>query len=54
MSKMVARGYITEGVIIALASFLYVPKGTENIHMVFDVTIIGIKDYLWAKYFCFH
>ena len=38
-SKLVSRGYSTEGVILALMYFFYVPKGTEDIFMVFNATV---------------
>ena len=48
-SKLVARGYISEGVILALTSLFYVPKGKYDIRMVFDATVSGLNNYLWAK-----
>ena len=47
MIKLVARGYITEGVILSLKSFFSVPKGTDDIRMVFNVTVSGLNDSLW-------
>ena len=47
-SNMVARGYIMEGVIIKLTSFLSVPKGTYDICMVFNDTVSGLSNSLWA------
>ena len=44
--KLVSRCYILEGVILALISLFYLPKGTEDIHMDFDETINGINDSL--------
>ena len=44
MSKLVAMGYITEGVILALTSFFSVPKGTDDICMVFDATVSVINN----------
>ena len=51
MSKLVARGYITEGVVLANTSFFSVPNGIDNIYMVFDATDSGIYDSLWAPNF---
>ena len=48
MDKLVARVYITEGVILAPTPFFYVPKETDDIRMVFDLTLSGLNDYLWA------
>ena len=46
MSKLVARGYITEVVIIALTYFFSLPLVTEDIYMIFDATVSGINS-LW-------
>ena len=51
ISKLVARGYITEVVILALTSFFTVPKVTDGIRMVFDATEIGINNSLWDPNF---
>ena len=51
MSKLVVRGYITEGVILALTSFFYVPKGTYDIRMVFDENLCGLNDNMWDPNF---
>ena len=50
-SKLIARGYSMEGVILTLTSFFYVPNVEDDIHMVFDTTVSGINDFLWAKNF---
>ena len=46
ISKLVSRGYIMEGVILALTSFFAVPKGIDDIHMVFDATVSGLNNSL--------
>ena len=51
MRKLVARGYIKEGVILALTSFFSVPKRTYYNHMVFDATVSGRNDCLWDPNF---
>ena len=51
MNKLVARGYITEEVILALTSFFSVPKGTDYIHMVFGATVIVLNNSLWSAKF---
>ena len=51
MRKLVSRGYITEGVILEMTYFFYVPKGAEDIHMVFDEIISGLNNYLWDPKF---
>ena len=50
-SKLVARSYITEGVILANTSFFSVPNGTDNICMVFDATASRLNGSLWAPNF---
>ena len=51
MIKLVARGYIIEGGILALTYFFYVPKVTDYIRMVFDATVSGHNDSLWSPKF---
>ena len=53
MSKLVARGYIMEGVILALTSLFYVPKGTDDIRMVFDATVSGLNSFCGIQTSCF-
>ena len=53
MRKWINRGYITEGLILALISFFSVPKVSEGICMVFDATVSIIKDSLWNPNFIF-
>ena len=47
MNKLVDRGYIIEGVILVLTYFFSVNKGTDDICMVFDVTVSGLNNSLW-------
>ena len=47
MSTLVARGYIPEGVILALTSFFYLPKETDDIHIVFDVNVSRLNVSSW-------
>ena len=51
MGKLVARGYITKGVILALKYFFSVHKVTYNIRMVFDATVNGLNNSLWDPNF---
>ena len=53
MRILVARAYITEGVILKLTPFFYVPKGTYDIHMLFDEMVSGLNDSIWDKKFMF-
>ena len=40
-----------EGLFLALTSFFSFPKGTYDIHMVFNATVIGIDYSLWTPNF---
>ena len=51
MRKLVARGYTTEGLILALLSLFSVPKVIDDIRMVFDETVSGLNDFLWYPNF---
>ena len=46
MSKLFSRGYIIKGLILALTSFFSMPKGTNDIRIVFDASVRGLNDYL--------
>ena len=45
------RGYVQPGVVDSLTSFFAVPKGDSDIRMVYDGTISGLNDSLWAPWF---
>ena len=51
MGKLVTRGYIMEGVILILTYLFSVPKVTDDIHMVFDATVIRLNNSLWDPNF---
>ena len=53
MSKLVARGYIIEGLILALTSLFYLPQRTQDIRMVFNEIKIGLNYSLWGPNFMF-
>ena len=53
MRTLVDRGYIPELVLLALTSLFSVPKGTEDMCMVLDATLIGNNYYLWDPNFEF-
>ena len=46
MIKLVARGYITEGLILLLTYLFSIPKVTKYIHILFDATVRGSKTYV--------
>ena len=45
------KEYVEQGHIDSLMSFFDVPKGTEDIRMVYDGTKSGLNDSLWAPWF---
>ena len=45
------KGYLEKGVIIAFMFFFDVPKGIDDIRMVYDGTGSGLNDVLWAPWF---
>jgi len=45
------KGYLEHGVITAIMFFFDVPKGTDDVRMVYDGTASGLNDYLWAPWF---
>ena len=51
MRKLVARVYITEGVILVLTSFFSIPKGADDIRIVFDATVSVLNDSIWDPNF---
>jgi hypothetical protein len=57
-SKVVAKltdvrnkGYIGKGRVDSLTSFFWVPKGDQDIRMVYDATRSGLNEVLWAPSF---
>ena len=46
-----SKGYIAEGHIISLSSYFHVPKGDDDIRMVYDLTACGLNEALWAPSF---
>jgi hypothetical protein len=46
-----AKGYIAEGDVRSLTSYFAVPKGSDDIRMVYDATASGLNDALWAPNF---
>ena len=45
------RGYVEAGVVESLTNFFCVPKGEDDIRMVYDGTASGLNDALWAPWF---
>ena len=54
ISKVLSRGYISSlfnGSIESLTHYFAVPKGDDDIRMVYDLTASGLNDALWAPRF---
>jgi hypothetical protein len=45
------RGYIVSGPVLSLTSYFAVPKGDDDIRMVYDGTKSGLNSVLWAPWF---
>jgi len=45
------KGYIAEGKVVSLTSYFAVPKGAEDIRMVYDATASGLNECLWSPNF---
>ena len=50
--NMVIRGYMTGGVILAWTYFFLLPKVTDDVCMVFDITMRWLNDFLWGPNSC--
>ena len=51
LSKVILRGYLALGAVLSLTSYFHVPKGEDDIRMVYDATACGLNDALWAPTF---
>ena len=43
--------YVSQGEVLRSYKYVYIPKGVENIKMVYKWTSSGINDVLWATQF---
>ena len=50
--KVRSRRYIAWSTVLSLTAFFYVPKGEDDIRLVYNLTKLGMNDYLWAPTFC--
>jgi hypothetical protein len=48
---VVAKGYIVEGEVGSLTTYFAVPKGQDDIRMVYDATVSGLNACLWVPNF---
>jgi hypothetical protein len=51
IGKVLARRYIASGFVSSLTGFFAVPKGTEDIRVVYDATKSGLNDAIWSPNF---
>ena len=49
--KVQSRYYIYWGTVLILTYLFYVPKGQEDIRLVYDLTTTGLNDEFWAPKF---
>ena len=48
IQKVCFRGYIVVGIVLSLTGFFQVPKGEDDIRMVYDATACGLNNALCA------
>ena len=51
IGKVRSRGYIQPGEVNSLTGFFAVPKGEDDIQIVYDATACGLNEALWAPNF---
>jgi hypothetical protein len=51
IQKVRLRGYIAAGLVLSLTGFFQVPKGEDDIRLVYDLTACGLNEALWAPNF---
>ena len=51
LTKVRNLGYIRKGPVTSLTAFFAVPKGPTDIRMVYDASISGLNNSLWAPWF---
>jgi hypothetical protein len=51
LSKVRQRGYLQEGLVKSLTSFFTVPKGANDIRLVYNGPSSGLNDCLWVPWF---
>jgi hypothetical protein len=51
LSSVLRKRYIGKGTVHSLTSYFAVPKGTEDIRMVYDASASGLNEVLWAPGF---
>jgi hypothetical protein len=51
LQKVRTWRYIAPGYVVSLTAFFWVPKGEDDIHMVYDGTVSGLNDSIWIPRF---
>jgi hypothetical protein len=51
LENVLAKGYIEKGTVTSLTSYFAVPKGTEDVRLVYDAARSGLNKVLWAPTF---
>jgi hypothetical protein len=51
LTKVRKRGYIAPGFVISLMGFFHVPKGDDDIRMVYHGLVSGLNDAMWVPRF---
>lgn len=51
LENVLAKGYISQGTVISLTSYFAVPKGNEDVWLVYDASRSGLNKVLWAPSF---
>lgn len=46
-----SKGYVSPGKVLSLMSFFEVPKGDDDVRMVYDGTASGLNNSIWAPWF---
>jgi len=52
LNKFLSRDYLSSGTAHSLVSYFTVPKGEDDVRVVFDGTKSGLNNALWAPTFC--
>jgi hypothetical protein len=51
LSKIRERAYLVAAFVVSFVSFFHVPKGENDIRMVYDGTKCGLNDAMWVPSF---
>jgi hypothetical protein len=51
LTKVRLRGYIGPGFVVSLTAFFHVPKGEDDLRLVYDGSVSGLNDAMWMLRF---